>query len=313
MQDKICINVFCYEDKVVYPVYLSDQKFSDSMNLLLISDKFKSHYVFINDFDRFMFNKTKYKSKKHFCKNCLQCFGFEKILSEHKEDCLVINGKQSVKLESGFISFKNYSKQIPVPFKTYADFECILKKVESDIVDDNSSYTKKYQDHIPCSFAYKVVCVDNKFSKKVFLYRGKDAVYRFIKSILSEYNYCRKVAKNYFDKNLIMSAEENERFEPSNICWICNKLFDISDDKVRDHCHITGKYRGAAHWSCNINLKITKKVFAVFHNLKKYCSHLIFKELSKFNVKISVIPNGLEKYMTFTINKNLVFLIVCSL
>ena len=142
VQDKICINVFHYEDKVVYPVYLSDQKFSDSMNLLLISDKFKSHYVFINDFDRFMFNKTKYKSKKHFCKNCLQCFGFEKILSEHKEDCLVINGKQSVKLESGFISFKNYSKQIPVPFKTYADFECILKKVESDIVDDNSSYTK---------------------------------------------------------------------------------------------------------------------------------------------------------------------------
>ena len=107
VQNKICINVFCYENKVVYPVYLSDQKFSDSMDFLLISDKFKSHYVYIKTFDRFMFNKTKYKGKKFFCKNCLQYFGSDKILSEHKEDCLVINGGQSVKLESGFISFKN--------------------------------------------------------------------------------------------------------------------------------------------------------------------------------------------------------------
>ena len=98
----------------------------------------------------------------------------------------MINGKQSVKLKSGWIKFKNYSRQIPVPFKSYADFECISKKVESDIFDDNGSYTRKYQDHIPCSFAYKVVCIDNKFSKKVVLYRGKDAFYRFIKSVLSE-------------------------------------------------------------------------------------------------------------------------------
>ena len=136
------------------------------MDLLLISDKFKSHYVYIKDFDRFMFNKTKYKGKKYFCKNCLQCFSSEKILSERKGDCLVINGKQIVKLESGIISFKNYFKQIPVPFKIYADFECVLKKVDGDIAcSSNSSYTRKYQNHVPCSFAYKVVCDNNKFSK----------------------------------------------------------------------------------------------------------------------------------------------------
>ena len=111
VQNKTCINVFCYENKVVYPVYLSDQKFSDRMDLLLISDKFKSHYVHIKNFDRFMFSKTKHKSKKYFCKNCLQCFRSKKVLIEHKEDCLVINGKQNVKLEKGFISFKNYSRQ----------------------------------------------------------------------------------------------------------------------------------------------------------------------------------------------------------
>ena len=140
------------------------------------------------------------------------------------------------------------------------------------------------------------------------MYRGKDAVYRFIKSILSEYNHCKKVTRKCFNKNLIISAEENERIEESNVCRICNKLFDISDNEVRDHCHISGKYRGAAHWSCNVNFKINKKIRVIFHNLKGYDSHLIFKELSKFNVKISVILNGLEKYMAFTINRNLVFI-----
>ena len=77
---------------------------------------------------------------------------------------------------------------------------------------------------------------------------------------------------------------------------------------IRDHCHITGKYRGAAHWSCNINLKITKKVPVIFHNLRGYDLHLNFKELSKFNCKISVIPNGLEKYMSFTLNDNIAFI-----
>ena len=106
-----------------------------------------------------------------------------------------------------------------------------------------------------------------------------------------------------------MSAEENELFEMTNICWICSNLIENTDNKVRDHCHITGKYRGAAHYSCNINLKLTKKVPAIFHNLKGYDSRVIFKELRKFNgLKISVIPNGLERYMRFTLNKNLIFI-----
>ena len=91
------------------------------------------------------------------------------MLIEHKKDCLVINGKQNVKLESGFISFKNYSKQIPAPFKIYADFECILKNADSSINNNGISYTKKYQYLVPCSFDYKVVCVDNRFSKKIVL------------------------------------------------------------------------------------------------------------------------------------------------
>ena len=108
-----------------------------------------------------MFHKTKNKNKKYFCKSCLQCFSSKNILTEHKEDCLIINGKQSVQLEKGTIEFENYFKQIPVPFKIYADFECNLRGVESY----EGSHTKNHQDHIPCSFAYNAVCVYNKFTK----------------------------------------------------------------------------------------------------------------------------------------------------
>ena len=154
------------------------------------------------------------------------------------------------------------------------------------------------------------MCIDDNCSKDVVLYRGKDAVFKFIRSVFKEYDYCKGVIKRHFNKKLVMNAEENEkRIERTNICWICGKLIDLNDNKVRDHCHITGKYRGAAHWSCNINLKISKIVPVIFFNLKGYDSHshLIFKELSKFDCKISVIPNGLEKYMSFSLN-NLVFI-----
>ena len=221
---------------------------------------FKSHYVYIKDFDRFMFNRTKNKNRKYFCKNCVQCFSSEEGLIEHKEDCLIINGKQSVKLEKGFNSFKNYFKQIPFPFKIYPGFECILKKVDSDIeCSSNSSYTRKYEEHIPCSFGYKVVCVDNKFGKKIALCREKDAVNKFIKSILNEYNYCRKVMRKHFNKNLIMSVEEEKRFVQSNICWICNKLFEVSDENVRDHCHISRKSEEQHIGVVILILKLLKK------------------------------------------------------
>ena len=126
--------------------------------------------------------------------------------------------------------------------------------------------------------------------------------------ILKEYEYCSNVMIKYFNKNLIMTVEDEEKFQLSNKCWICDKLFDFVDEEVRDHCHISGKFRGAAHFSCNAHLKISKKVPVIFHNLRGYDSHLIIKEISNFDVKVDVIPNGLEKYMAFTINRNLVFI-----
>ena len=88
-----------------------------------------------------------------------------------------------------------------------------------------------------------------------------------------------------------MNEEEEDLFQKSNNCWICKKLIDNCEGKVRDHCHLTGKFSGAAHKSCNLNFKLTKKVPVMFHNLRAYDSHLIFNELNKFDVKINVIPN----------------------
>ena len=113
----ICINVFCYENELVFPIYISDQKFEKLIDLLLVTDGYKLYYVYIKDVSRFTFHKTKNKNKTYFCKSCLQRFSSTNVLTKHKEVCLSVNGAQSVRLERETIEFKNYFKQIPVPFK----------------------------------------------------------------------------------------------------------------------------------------------------------------------------------------------------
>ena len=105
IKNKIGINVYYYESKLTFPVYVSDQQFKNSIDLLQIFDGDKSHYVYINDFDRFMFHKTKNKNKKHFSRSCLQCFSSKNVLTEHKEVCLSINGAQSLRLGKGTTEF----------------------------------------------------------------------------------------------------------------------------------------------------------------------------------------------------------------
>ena len=119
------------------------------------------------------------------------------------------------------------------------------------------SYTKKYQDHIPCSFAYKVISIDDRFTKRIVVYRAESAAYELIKAILKEYKYCRKVTNKHFNKNLIMSEREEHLFQQSNRLLDFKKLIiiDNNEEKMRDHCHITGKFRGAAYWDCNINFQ----------------------------------------------------------
>ena len=125
--------------------------------------------------------------------------------------------------------------------------------------------------------------------------------------MIEESKYCSEVMKKHFNKELVMTKEDNEDFKNSTKCWICDNDYVDNDVKVRDNCHITGKYRGSTHRDCNINLKLNHKILVVFHNFKSYNFHLITQELGKFNLKIIVIPNGLEKYMSLTINNKLNF------
>ena len=100
--------------------------------------------------------------------------------------------------------------------------------------------------------------------------------------------------KKHFNKELVMTKEDNENFKNSTKCGICDNNYIDTDVKVADHCHITGKYRGSTHRHCSINIKLIHKVPIVFYNLQNYDCHLIMKEIRKFNLKISIIPKGLE-------------------
>ena len=102
--------MFCYENELVYPIFISKQTFEDSIDLLLLIENNKSNYVYIKNFNTFMFHKTKNRNKKWFCKSCLQCISSQNMLIKHKEDCLSINGIRSVDVEEGIIKFENYSK-----------------------------------------------------------------------------------------------------------------------------------------------------------------------------------------------------------
>ena len=183
-QNKININVFGYEEKQPYPIYISKEKFKDHMELLLITKDENKHYVLIKDFNKFMYNQTKHKEKKHFCMHCLQCFSSEKVLNNHKDNRIQINGTQAVKMldkDNNILKFDNFHKQQAVPFVIYVDFEAILEVVSSCKPNNDKSYTEAYQKHTDCGYGYKVVCCyDDKYTKPVQIYRGQRAVYKFM-------------------------------------------------------------------------------------------------------------------------------------
>ena len=328
-QNEIRINVFGYENKQPHPIYVSKEKYNNQMNLLLITENDNKHYVLIKDFNKFMYNQTKHKESKHFCMHCLQCFSSERVLNNHKDNCIQVNGIQAVKMpdkDNNILKFNNFHKQQPVPFVIYADFEAITEKISACSPKDDKSYTEAYQKHTDCGHGYKIVCCyDDKYSKPVTIYRGEKAVYKFMEAMLEEVKYCMKLMKKEFNKPLRMTKEDEEEFQKANECHICNIKYTNEDIKVRDHCHITGKYRGSAHQECNLKLRVNPeeiKIPVIFHNLRGYDSHFIMQEIGeivkkhtyinkngkKTQMNINAIPNNMEKYMAFMLGNHLVFL-----
>ena len=141
-QNSIGMNVFGYENEQPYPIHISKETFEDQMNLLLITKDEKKHYILIKDFDKFMYNQSRHRERKHFCMYCLQCFSSESILEKHTNNCLTINGKQAINMpkeDESILKFNNFHKQQAVPFVIYADFEAITKKVQGCKPDDDKS------------------------------------------------------------------------------------------------------------------------------------------------------------------------------
>ena len=266
-QNSIRINVFGYEDGQPFPINISKETFEDQMNLFLITKDKKKHYVLIKDFNTFMYNQSKHKERKHFCMYCLQCFSSKRVLANHVNNCLTINGAQAINMPKqgeNILRFNNFHKQLPVPFVIYADFEAITKKVqgceqseEMEKDKDRRSYTEAYQTHEGCGYGYKVICcyVD-KYSKYTRIYRGENAVYKFMEKMLEEVEYCKAVIKKHFNKPLVMTEVDQQNFKTMDGCHICGEKYTDKDVRVRDHCHITGKFRGPAHQECNLKLRI---------------------------------------------------------
>ena len=213
-----------------------------------------------------------------------------------------------------------------MPFVIYADFAAITEKIQGCRQNNNSSYTEAYQKHTDCGYGYKVVCCyDDKYTKPINIYRDEKAVNKFIEKMLEEVRYCKDVMKNEFNKPLKMTKDCNEEFQKAKECHICNEKYTDKDIQVRDHCHITGKYRGSAHQECNLKLRVNPeeiKIPVIFHNLRGYDSHFIMQEIGaivkkhtyknkkgdEIQMDINVIPNNIEKYMAFMLGNHLTFI-----
>ena len=231
------------------------------------------------------------------------------------------------------LKFNNFHKQFPVPFKIYADFEAITKKVqgceqseEMKKDKDRRSYTEAYQTHEHCGYGYKVVCCyRKKYSKPIQTYRGEYAVYKLMEKMLEEVEYCKAVIKKCFNKPLVMTEDAEECFRAMDGCYICGEKYTDKDVHVRDHCHITRKFRSSAHQECNLKLRIKPddiKIPVIFHNLRGYDSHFIMQQIGeiakkhaytnkkgeKQDLNINAIPNNMGKYMAFMLDNHFTFI-----
>ena len=268
-QNKININAYAYNEdgKYVYPIRNSETEHGETLNVLLIEGETKSgyeqHYVLIRDFNRLNFNITKTQHKKYFCLRCLQPFNSEDRLEAHQRDCLIINGTQRIEMpkEGSQVYFWNHKKRLPVPFVIYADFEALTRKIDSCSPVGDKSYTQAYQKHEPSGFGYKVVChYDQKYSKPTVIYRGENVIQKFIRDLFLEVSDLQKIIESDFQKPLIMTESDEKDFQNAKKCWICQKRYKRDEGEnipLRDHCHITGKYRGSAHKTCNFRLQIS--------------------------------------------------------
>ena len=299
----ISITVLGYnQDDRVYPLKVSNFTGCEhDIILLLIKDGENSHYCLVKNISALIASQiNSHKGTRNICLNCLNSFKCKKSLDDHKEYCYNNECVKTIMPEKDtFLRFKNFLHSEKVPFIVYADTESLIKEMHNCDPNPQNSYTKKYQKHEPISFSYYIKCFDNSvYEPRLSTYTGKDAMDVFIKWLEEDV----KAIANIKPKEMIFTEEDKKRFNKSRECWICRE--PLKDDKVRDHCHYTGRYRGSAHNSCNLKYRKPKFIPVVFHNLSGYDSHLFIKKLGSPDEKenMDCIPNNEEKYISFSKN-----------
>ena len=302
----ISISILGYsKDERVYPLRISkkEEKRKHNIVLLLIKNGDNSHYCYVKNLSALLASQVNnHKGKLYFCLNCLNGYDEPEKLEQHKEYC---NETESIKINmpppETYLKFKNFLYSERAPFAVYADFESIVKPLDTCEPDPNKSYTKKYQKHKPVSFVYYIKSFNEsvyKSTKRTYIKENPedpDPVDVFINWLEEDV----KIISELGNEKMIITEEEEEQFKQASNCWICHKKLNL-EDRVRDHCHYTGRYRGAAHNLCNLKYSKPNNISVFFHNLTGYDSHLFIKKLNVTGGNIDCIPNNEENYISFS-------------
>ncbi len=260
---------------------------------------------------------SNHQHKKYFCLNCMNGFGSEKTLTKHQVFCLERKPQVEIFPNPGDTTkFKNYERLHDMPFTVYADFECFVKPLEVKEKDPSMSFTTKYQSHVPSGFCYTIKCMDEtiyptKTVLRTISEENEDMGKLFVETLSEDLKPIYEILKT--PKPMIMSNSNKTAYEKSEKCYACEIQFGserINEKtkkkekivKCRDHCHVTGKYRGAACDKCNLRMKVPKFAPVLFHNLEGYDSHLFVKSLGLEEGDIKCIPKTDEKYISFSKN-----------
>jgi hypothetical protein len=302
------------EDDIVliYPLYVSDYyDRQHNIDLILIRKGEDSHYAWIKDISRLVRHYNKHHGVHHMCRRCLHVFSEREYLDNHVEYCRGLNEACQVPIfKEGSIEFKNYKNIMMVPFIIVFDFECFNVPEHKPL--GQSRFTNVMFNQVPNSFCYIIVRYDG-WTSEPYIYRGSDAASEFVKRMIIEQN---NIKYDYFAENgekrikyehRIVKEERKKYkvvFEQQTNCYVCSIEFDNKDHmKCFDHCHITGKYRGAACKQCNFAMQINEqtKIPVLAHNLKHYDGHIVASALGLVSdiTKIKCIAQNMETYISF--------------
>lgn len=263
-QNQVSINVFGWENDEIFPARITKHRFKNHVNLLLLSRGRRQHYCLVTSLNRLLHHTKKHTGTTYFCQYCLQGFTSEKILTNHADICSV-HAPLKIELPDGedkWLAFKDWSKQLRVTYVVYADFESIIMDLPVD--PSHTKQTQKARRHIASGFTYKIVStVPGEFFPHT-TYRGPNTAEVFVEHMLKvEEDLKKRLRVNIPMK---MTAKDETNAKNATHCFICKK--PLNGEKVRDHNHATGAFRGICHNSCNLNYKDDSWFPVYFHNLR---------------------------------------------